>query len=165
MTFARPFCLGGFDEALPAGTYDVETDEELLEGISFPVYRRIATLLRLHAAPADRGRTRTFTVDPRELDAALERDGAPGDDRTPEADRPEPEAKPGRVLARDKTGVQDMQSSDSALSRQDISPEAAEEMTAYGITRVLVEEFHYRGFRYANLRDAVSQAKRQQRLG
>lgn len=155
MTFARPFCLGGFDEALPAGTYDVETDEELLEGISFPVYRRIATLLRLHAAPADRGRTRTFTVDPRELDAALERDGAPGDDRTPEADRP----------ARDKTGVQDMQSSDSALSRQDISPEAAEEMTAYGITRVLVEEFHYRGFRYANLRDAVSQAKRQQRLG
>ena len=37
-TFKRPFVLGGFDEVLPAGTYSVETDEMLLEGISFPAY-------------------------------------------------------------------------------------------------------------------------------
>jgi hypothetical protein len=41
VTFRRPFVLGGFDEVLPAGAYCVETDEELLEGMSFPAYRRI----------------------------------------------------------------------------------------------------------------------------
>lgn len=40
VVFRRPFVLGGFDEVLPAGAYNVETDEELLEGISFPAYRR-----------------------------------------------------------------------------------------------------------------------------
>ena len=36
VTFRNPFVIGGFDEVLPAGVYSVETDEELLEGISFP---------------------------------------------------------------------------------------------------------------------------------
>jgi hypothetical protein len=42
------------------------------------------------------------------------------------------------------------------------SPEAAEEMAKYGITRVPVDYFHYESFRYTNLEDAVAQAKRQQ---
>jgi hypothetical protein len=50
--FRRPFVLGGFDEVVPAGAYSVETDEELLEGISFPAYRRILTLIQLHAQPS-----------------------------------------------------------------------------------------------------------------
>ena len=49
VTFMRPFTLDCFDRELPAGPYIVETDEELLEGISFPVYRRIATLIHLHS--------------------------------------------------------------------------------------------------------------------
>ena len=79
VTFRRPFVLGGFDEVLPAGAYSVETDEELLEGISFPAYRRILTLLHLHPKPGRPGLTETLTVDPNELDAALERDRAPED--------------------------------------------------------------------------------------
>jgi hypothetical protein len=79
VTFRRPFVLGGFDEVLPAGAYCVETDEELLEGISFPVYRRILTLLHLHPKPGRPDLTETLTVDPNELDAALERDRAPKD--------------------------------------------------------------------------------------
>lgn len=79
VTFRRPFVLGGFDEVLPAGAYSVETDEELLEGISFPAYRRILTLLHLHPKPGRPGLTETLTVDPNELDAALERDRAPRD--------------------------------------------------------------------------------------
>src|SRR5947209_2852295 len=47
VTFIHPFSLTGTDEVQPAGTYTVETDEELLEPSSFPAYRRIATLLRL----------------------------------------------------------------------------------------------------------------------
>jgi hypothetical protein len=35
------------------------------------------------------------------------------------------------------------------------------EMTQYGITRVPVEYFHYKGFRYSNLLDAIAQAKRE----
>jgi hypothetical protein len=81
VTFRRLFVLGGFDEVLPAGTYSVETDEELLEGISFPAYRRILTLIHLHAKPGHPGLTQTLTVDPNELDAALKRDQAPAEIR------------------------------------------------------------------------------------
>ena len=77
VTFRRPFVLSGFDEALPAGTYSVETDEELLEGISFPAYRRVRTLIRLHPRAGHPGLTQTLTIDPNELDAALKRDQAP----------------------------------------------------------------------------------------
>jgi hypothetical protein len=79
VTFRKPFVLGGFDEVLPAGAYSVETDEELLEGISFPAYRRILTLIDLHAKPGHPGLTRALTIDPNELDAALKRDQAPAE--------------------------------------------------------------------------------------
>jgi hypothetical protein len=73
VTFRKPFVLGGFDEVLPAGAYSVETDEELLEGISFPAYRRILTVIHLRAKSDNPGLTRTLTIDPNELDAALKR--------------------------------------------------------------------------------------------
>jgi hypothetical protein len=41
VVFRRPFVLKGLDRTLPAGSYRVVTDEELIEGISFPVYRRV----------------------------------------------------------------------------------------------------------------------------
>jgi hypothetical protein len=36
VTFAFPFLLKGVDRVLPAGDYRVVTDEELIEGLSFP---------------------------------------------------------------------------------------------------------------------------------
>lgn len=82
--FARPFTLRGFDEVLPAGAYNVETDEELLESLSFPVYRRTLTVLHLPATSDQPGVKRTISIDPNELDAALKRDAmedadTPGD--------------------------------------------------------------------------------------
>jgi hypothetical protein len=74
VTFKRPFVLGEFDEVQPAGVYRVETDEELLEGISFPVYRRTLTMIHLHASPGHPGRTQMLDVNPTDLEAALERD-------------------------------------------------------------------------------------------
>lgn len=74
MTFNKPFALAGFDELLPAGQYDVEIDEELLEGPSFPVWRRQMAYLSLPASPQRPGVTRTLTVNPNDLDAALDRD-------------------------------------------------------------------------------------------
>jgi hypothetical protein len=76
MTFNNPFFLVRSDELYPAGIYCVETDEESLEEISFPVYRRILTVIHLHAQQAFPGTTQTMTIDPTELDAALERDRA-----------------------------------------------------------------------------------------
>jgi hypothetical protein len=73
VTFRNAFTLDGYDESQSAGDYVVETDEELLEGLSFPAYRRVLTLLRLHPK---RGLTRTWTIDPKDLEAALARDRA-----------------------------------------------------------------------------------------
>ena len=45
ITFNRPFCLKGVDRWLPPGDYRVVTDEELIEGLSFPAYHRISTVI------------------------------------------------------------------------------------------------------------------------
>jgi hypothetical protein len=37
-SFTRPFVLRGVDHVLPPGRYDVVTEEELIDGLSFPVY-------------------------------------------------------------------------------------------------------------------------------
>jgi len=74
VTFNKPFVLKGLDEVLPAGVYTVETDEERLDSVSFPAYRRIATVIHLHATSDNPHLTRTLTIDPNELDAALKCD-------------------------------------------------------------------------------------------
>jgi hypothetical protein len=79
VTFKRPFVLGDFDEVQPAGAYRVETDEELLEFVSFPAYRRTLTMIHLHASSDHPGRTQMLDIDPNDLDAALARDQAAAD--------------------------------------------------------------------------------------
>ena len=74
VTFKKPFDLEGYPDLFPAGTYLVETDEELLEGVSFTVYQRKTTVLHLLASPEYPGRRQSLTIDPNELDAALLRD-------------------------------------------------------------------------------------------
>jgi hypothetical protein len=74
VTFARPFSLGGIEAEQPAGTYAVETDEELLEGLSFPAYRRVATTIFLHSRPGELVSGQLVTIDPLQLEAAEQRD-------------------------------------------------------------------------------------------
>jgi hypothetical protein len=69
VTFRRLFSLSGVDEVQRAGTYTVETDEELLEGLSFPVWRRTATVIVL-GANAGNGLTQVVAVEPVALEAA-----------------------------------------------------------------------------------------------
>jgi hypothetical protein len=76
--FGKPFLLEGVGRVLPAGNYEVVTDEELIEGLSFPVYRRVATMI---LAPAQSSQTHSIemlTIDPFDLAAAVERDAAAG---------------------------------------------------------------------------------------
>jgi hypothetical protein len=70
ITFDRPFSLSAVDEVQPAGTYTVEIDEELIEGLSFLAYRRVATTLYLPILHGGKGSMQAVTVDPRELVAA-----------------------------------------------------------------------------------------------
>ena len=75
--FTRPFNLSGFDGAQPAGSYSVETDEELLEGMSFPAYRRMATMMQLDASSrGSAGILLVAVINPDELAAALAVDAA-----------------------------------------------------------------------------------------
>ena len=50
VTFKHPFRIRGVDRLLPAGTYEVITDEESIEGLSFAAFRRIATMILVPGA-------------------------------------------------------------------------------------------------------------------
>ena len=74
VTFLHPFCLKGVDRGLPRGDYRVVTDEERIEGLSFPAYRRVSTVIFV---PAPSGSAvEMVTIEPADLAAALERDAA-----------------------------------------------------------------------------------------
>ena len=75
-TFVRPFRLGAFGEQLPAGRYPIETEEELLEGLSVPAYQRTATVMQLIADPVHAGATEFAMIDPAQLAEALAADAA-----------------------------------------------------------------------------------------
>ena len=67
--FAHPFVLDGAEGVQPAGTYDVEVDEELIEGLSFLAYRRVATTIYLPLGSRAVGSHQAVRVDPGELEA------------------------------------------------------------------------------------------------
>lgn len=50
VTFKHPFRLKGVDCLIPAGSYDVMTDEEMIEGLSFASYQRVATMMMVPSA-------------------------------------------------------------------------------------------------------------------
>ena len=70
VTFDHPFSLYTLDGMQPAGTYTVEIDEELIEGLSFLAYRRVATTIYLPLRYGGPGSVQAIRVDPRELDEA-----------------------------------------------------------------------------------------------
>jgi hypothetical protein len=51
ITFKHPFRIKGIDRLLPPGAYEVITDEEMIEGLSFASFRRVATMIMVPAAP------------------------------------------------------------------------------------------------------------------
>jgi hypothetical protein len=48
--FRHPFLIKGIDRQLPAGAYEIITDEEMIEGLSFPSFRRVATMMMVPGA-------------------------------------------------------------------------------------------------------------------
>ncbi|MCB4823590.1 hypothetical protein [Roseicella aerolata] len=69
VVFRRPFSMKSAGGPQPAGTYTVETEEEMLEGLSFPAYRRVSTTITRQANGAG-ALVQVLAVDPRELEEA-----------------------------------------------------------------------------------------------
>ena len=50
ITFLHPFRINGIDRLLSPGAYEVITDEEMIEGLSFASFRRVATMIMVPGA-------------------------------------------------------------------------------------------------------------------
>ena len=76
VTFVRPFRIEGIDRLLPAGAWEVITDEEMIEGLSFASFRRVATMIMV---PAPRGSAmEMISIDPAGLGDAQRLDAGAG---------------------------------------------------------------------------------------
>jgi len=69
LTFGHPFTLKGAERSFPAGTYELVTEEELIEGLSFPAYRRAASWI-LAPTQIPGKPTEMIMIDPVKLAAA-----------------------------------------------------------------------------------------------
>ena len=71
VSFRGPFAIEGVDRTLPAGAYRIVTEEAAIDGLSFLVFRRTSTAI---IVPIGDASEEMATIDPQDLEAALERD-------------------------------------------------------------------------------------------
>jgi hypothetical protein len=60
--FKHSFRIRGIDRLLPPGGYEVVTDEEMIEGLSFPSFRRVATMIMVPGAPPRQSSMEMFSI-------------------------------------------------------------------------------------------------------
>jgi hypothetical protein len=80
VTFRYPFRIKGVERQLPAGAYEVVTDEEMIEGLSFPCFRRVATLIMVPGAPPHHSSTEMISISSVDLADAQQADMAASHD-------------------------------------------------------------------------------------
>ncbi len=69
--FLDPFQITGVEGILPPGSYEVETGEEQLEGLSFEAHRRVSKTITVQGHT---GLSRQLaTIDPLDLAVALDK--------------------------------------------------------------------------------------------
>jgi hypothetical protein len=73
-SFLHSFKLTGFDRAQPAGIYDIDEDEQSVEGMSWIAWHRVATFIHLPARREGAHSRQMVAIDRAELEAALELD-------------------------------------------------------------------------------------------
>lgn len=86
VTFQSPFLLNKDVGELPAGSYEIEVDEEEIPAQDRSAFRRTA----IYFYVSKRGSTRTIMIHPSDLDSALIRDA---------------ENRPGREITEPKAAV------------------------------------------------------------
>ena len=72
----HPFLVSSRTGPMPAGQYRVETEEEMLESLSFPVWRRTSMTIARHGLASGR-LVQALAITPAELAAALADNGRP----------------------------------------------------------------------------------------
>jgi hypothetical protein len=79
VTFRRAFVIDGFDGVLPAGSYKLELEQEILDGRFLPDSLRPSVLIHLHATLGSPALAQTLTVPWDALEMALNRDQLPAE--------------------------------------------------------------------------------------
>jgi len=74
ITFRHPFAMAGLDGWQPAGSYVIETEEQLLQALSLPAWRRLHTAIRLPQRPGVSMIEQVVLIDPEAIEAALAAD-------------------------------------------------------------------------------------------
>lgn len=80
IVFKHPFRMASIERLLPAGAYEVVTDEEMIEGLSFPVFRRVATMMMIPAEAPNSSAVEMISIgsielsDAQRIDAAVTRE-------------------------------------------------------------------------------------------
>ena len=74
VVFKHPFRIASIERMLPAGAYEVVTDEEMIEGLSFPSFRRVATMMMVPAAPPRSASVEMISISSTELSDAQRED-------------------------------------------------------------------------------------------
>jgi hypothetical protein len=72
--FKHPFRIKGIERELAAGSYEVVTDDEMIEGLSFPCFRRLATLIMVPGASPHSSSIEMISIDPIDLSNARDTD-------------------------------------------------------------------------------------------
>ena len=78
--FRHPFRIKGIDRQLAPGAYEVVTDEEMIEGLSFPCFRRVATMIMVPGLAPRHGAMEMISIsstdlsDAQRVDASAPRD-------------------------------------------------------------------------------------------
>jgi hypothetical protein len=76
--FSRPFTVPGFDETLPAGEYELETELVSPSGQQDPEAWKASVLVKLHPRMSHPGLVRSLTVSLADLDYARAKDKLTG---------------------------------------------------------------------------------------
>lgn len=72
--FLHSFELTGLGRAQPAGEYDIDEDEQSIEGMTWIAWERVATIIHLPAKREGARSQQMVEIDHDELEAALELD-------------------------------------------------------------------------------------------
>ena len=78
VTFRRPFNLRDVVGTQPPGTYQIETVELMIDGLSFVAFRRVSTTIALPEIGFSGARRQFVEIDPADLAAAQQRDASNG---------------------------------------------------------------------------------------
>jgi hypothetical protein len=78
--FKHPFRLNGVDRLLSPGAYEVVTDEEMIEGLSFPSFRRVATMIMVAGVAPRKSSMEMFAISSVDLSDAQRSDASARDE-------------------------------------------------------------------------------------